>query len=79
MKSAKMTGGEELRDLDTLYQHTPEGFSDQFTLDQLIKIWRAQRASEWDFTPDMWTRRQVKEALKGKVPRWDDNERPVYK
>jgi hypothetical protein len=49
-----------------------------FTPEQLIQIGRMHLLSEWEFYPDQWTKRQVKEALEGKPPRWDANERPLY-
>lgn len=50
-----------------------------FTPEQLIQIGRMHLLSEWDFYPDQWTARQVKEALAGKPPSWNrETEKPVY-
>ena len=57
---------------------TSEGFNDRYTAAELLRIFTAQLESAWDFSPDEWTSRQVREALAGKPPRWDDQERPLY-
>ena len=68
-----------VRNMDT----TKESFNDQFSVEELVQIYSMQLASEWDFYPDEWTKRQVKEALRGIVPKWkltkSGLERPVYK
>lgn len=74
----KRSGADELRTIARNMDATTESFNDRFTAEQLLTIGRAFLASEWDFYPDQWTARQVREALKGKPPRWDDNEKPVY-
>jgi hypothetical protein len=63
--------------------HTREDFmlpatGAPFTVEQLLQIGRMHLLSGWDFYPDQWTARQVAEALAGKPPRWDDDERAVY-
>jgi hypothetical protein len=55
-----------------------EAFNQMFTAAELLQIFTMQLASAWDFSPDEWTTRQVREALAGKPPRWDDQERPLY-
>jgi hypothetical protein len=72
------TGGDELRLIVRNMDSTRESFNDSYTTEQLIQIYRMQLASEWDFYPDQWTARQVREALAGKVPRWTDDEKPLY-
>lgn len=72
------TGAEELRLIVSNMDATREGFNDDKTVEQLIQIGRMLLASEWDIYPDQWTRRQVREALKGRPPTWDDQERPTY-
>jgi hypothetical protein len=74
-----MTGIEELREMLACLEHCKEDFLVRFTTKQLFQLWRSWKSSEWDFYPDQWSERQVKEALRGKAPRWDDEqERPVY-
>ena len=74
----KRSGADELRLIVSNLNATREGFSDSYTAEQLIQIGRMLLASEWDIYPDQWTARQVKEALKGRPPTWDDQERPTY-
>lgn len=75
----KRSGADELRIIVRNMDATTEGFNDRYTAEQLIQIYRMHLASEWDIYPDDWTSRQVREALKGKPPRWTDDERPLYK
>lgn len=49
------TGIAELRCAVNVYSVTREEFSDHFTAEQLILIYRAFSRSEWDITPDRWT------------------------
>ncbi len=74
----KMTGIEELRTIVGAMDQCRESFMDPFTAEEIVKIWRAWRACEFDIYPDQWSKRQVKEALRGIVPRFDSNEKPVY-
>ncbi len=69
---------DHLRLMEQNFGGCSETFNQQFSLEQLFKIHKAWMLSEWDINPDRWTRRQLREALKGKPPRWDDNEKPVY-
>jgi hypothetical protein len=78
MTTVTLVGIEELRAAVLLFDNTRESFNLDFTAEELLQIARMQRASGWDFCPDQWTARQVREALKGVPPRWDENERPVY-
>lgn len=41
-------------------------------------IYRMWISSEWDFLPDTWTERQVKEALAGVTPAWLEEGNPFY-
>lgn len=74
-----MTGIEELRRAVNLFGNTREDFNTDYTAEELIKIYRAYKASGWDITPDEWTQKQVDHALrKGRAPSWDDNGNPTY-
>lgn len=72
-----LTGAEEMRSAVRLFDSCSESFLDRFTAEQLILIWRAWHASEWDVRPDLWSERQVQAALKGVAPRWDNDMNPV--
>ncbi len=76
--SSPRTGAEELRLLVSNLDYTSESFNDRWTLEQLVQLHRMLQASEWDILPDVWTERQVDEALAGIPPSWDDDENPVY-
>lgn len=77
-KQLERTGAEELRAVVSIIDGLRESFNDRFTAEQLLKLVRMHWASEWDIPPDEWTPRQIRESLRGKPPRWDDGERPVY-
>jgi hypothetical protein len=55
-----------------------ESFLQRFTAIQLLKIGIAHLACGWDFPPDQWEERQIQEALRGKIPRWDSDSKPLY-
>lgn len=74
----KRTGANTLRAIVRNMDATRESLNDRFTVPELIAIYSAHLASEWDIYPDQWEERQLQEAILGKVPHWDANERPVY-
>lgn len=71
---------EELRHIVNNFDSCRESFNTQFSLGELIKIHRAWMACDWDFYPDEWDPRQVKEVLLyGKIPQWDfATEKPLF-
>lgn len=69
---------EKMRRAVSAFSYCNETFLQRYRMADLMKIHLAMVKSEWDFLPDQWTNRQVKEALHGKVPMWDDNEKPMY-
>jgi hypothetical protein len=72
-------GIEELRRMLRVFNDCVEDFNMRYSFDELVKLYRAFRACGWEITPDEWTDRQVKEALRGKVPTWRlSNEEPFY-
>jgi len=71
------TGADELRRIVNVLNNTREGFNDRFSARELVRIGKAYLACGWDFTPDQWTAKQVREALAGKVPAWDEDENPL--
>lgn len=71
-------GADEMRLIVKNMDATRESFNQAFTSEQLLQIFRMQLASGWDFSPDQWTPRQVKEALQGITPAWNEEEEPIY-
>lgn len=69
---------EKMRMAINAFSYCNETFLQRYSVKELFKIHWAMMASEWDFLPDQWTDRQVREALKGIVPCWDDEEQPEY-
>lgn len=55
-----------------------ESFLDRFTAIELVKIGLCHLACGWDKPPDQWEEKQVEQALRGKVPRWDSDYKPIY-
>lgn len=81
MKHEDMSGVEELRAAVELFNGCNEDSNDRWSATELLAIARAYRASKWTIEPDEWTERQLREAIHGQVPQWDEVEgglRPVY-
>ena len=78
MTRRPMTAAQELRLLVQNMNRCNESFLDQFTVDELIQLFRMQRESGWDFSPDQWMERQVREGLEGIAPQWNEHESPTY-
>lgn len=77
MNARTLTGAEELRKLASMIDGLSETFLDRFTLEELVTLTRAWRASEWDKYPDAeWTEEQIAAALRGVPPAWDSDEKP---
>lgn len=72
-------GIDELRAARNIFSYCNETFNQRFTTEELLAIAKAHRAAAWDFLPDTWTDQQIAEALRGIVPEWDENERPVLR
>lgn len=72
-------GIDELRHMVRNFNDCNETFNQQYTIEQLLQIHRMWMESGWDIYPDRWTERQLKEALEGTPPSWDDHEKPTYK
>lgn len=67
-----------LRSMVNLFNNCNETFNQRFTIEDLVKLYKAYKASEWDIPPDQWTEFQVRAALKyGTPPEWDENENPI--
>jgi hypothetical protein len=72
------TAIENLRDMVAAFDQCSEDFNCRFTLPELVRIWDAWNQCGWVFYPDQWSDRQVREALRGVAPDWDDEERPTF-
>lgn len=60
------------------FDKCPEVFLRRFSLVELWAIYRAWMLSGWATYPHRWTSRQIREALIGKPPRWNERQRAVY-
>lgn len=74
----RRTGAELLRLIVRNMDDCRESFNDRFGAIELVKIGLCHLASGWDMLPDQWEERQIREALRGKAPRWDSDYKPVY-
>lgn len=54
-----------------------ETFLWRFSPEQLLRLYDAWMASDWDVSPDQWTEAQVQQALVGWVPAWTAHEEPT--
>ena len=70
-----MTGANELRAIVRAMDNENEGFNDRYTAEELVAIYRALFASEWDISPSRWSAAQVEAALRGETPTWDEQGR----
>lgn len=68
-----LTAIEQLRKMLLAFSPLRESFLMQFNVTQLRFLYRAWLACDWDYYPDRWHRRQVLEACRGIVPRWDEH------
>lgn len=67
-----------LRKAVNLFNNCNETFNQQFTENELLKLYRMFSICGWDIPPDRWTVDQIDGALiLGKVPAWDDDEKPA--
>lgn len=72
-------GIDELRTIVSMLNNCTESVLQEYTLEGLINIGRAWRASEWDFPPQYWTPTQIcHAACYGTIPHWSPNEQPVH-
>ncbi len=68
---------EQLRRCVNLANNTRD--AERWTAEEWLKLYAAYKASDYDFTPDMWTKEQVEAALASPpiVPRWDEDGNPI--
>jgi hypothetical protein len=72
-------GPDDLRAACNLAGNTRD--AERWTAEEWLRLLRAYRASEWDYTPDEWTDRQVAEALHPiapLAPRFSDDYVALY-
>ena len=69
---------DQARRMVALFDTCRESFNTQYTLLQLSAICDAASRSSWDFFPDEWTSRQIREALRGIAPDWKEDAKGAY-
>lgn len=72
MDVSKLSGSDLLRLVVQNMDRCGTDFNQRFTAEQLIQLHKMFLESEWEIYPDQWTERQLREALAGKVPRWNE-------
>lgn len=73
-----LTGADQLRAIVRAMGDVPEWFNDRYSAQELVRIYSALFASEWDISPHEWAPEQVEAAARANVvPRFDDNGRPL--
>lgn len=78
MGSEAYVGIDLLRYTVSMLSVCNETFNQKFSAEELIQIARMVRVQEWDVYPDRWAPRQIREALKGIPPRFNDDMTPLY-
>lgn len=77
IKPEYMTAIERMRDTVKLLNNCGEDFAQRFTEKQLVTLWLAYRASDFDIPPDRWSDFQVRQALNGQAPNFSDDGDPI--
>jgi len=76
-KSPKRFDCELLRVIVRNMDATTESFNQRYDLQQLLAIYRAHLASDWDIYPDQWSAAQLRAAIEhGEPPRFQDDGTP---
>ena len=79
MSRTERNGASLLRAAVDVIFACPEAWSTDYTAAELLAITEAHIAASWDYLPDTWEPRQIREAIAGIVPRWSaDGTRPEY-
>lgn len=74
----ELTGIDQLRAAVAAFNGCNESFLQRYDANDLLKLWRAWRASEWDIYPDQWSARQLRDAIcLGKPPRFNADDSPA--
>lgn len=75
MSQFKLSGIEELRKIVAFYSWQCEDFNTEFTIAQLIKLYRIHQQTGWDIYPDRWSDWQINAALnRDIIPQWETDE-----
>jgi hypothetical protein len=75
---------ERIRALVRFFSSHSESWNSQWSISELVAIHDAYQRSEWLIEPRLWTDRQIREALLGIAPNWEDGDassndlKPVY-
>lgn len=70
-----------LRHMVQSFDRCNESFNDDKTIPQLINIYNCWMRCGWDIYPDEWEPKQVREAMRGICPDWNETSTrliPVY-
>lgn len=71
----ELNGIEKLRRAVKLFDACNESFNYKFTPEELLRLAEASLKCKWDFFPDQWTERQIRECLQFNiVPDWEEDE-----
>ena len=73
-----MNGFERLQKTVNVFSHTQMDRFDHLSSEELLTLFDAYMASDWDITPDHWTDKQVDSALAGIPPKFNDDMSPRY-
>ena len=60
-----LTGIEQLREAVNMFGNCAEAFNQRFPVEDLIRLYRAYKRSDWDIIPDQWTDIEISNALAG--------------
>jgi len=69
---------EKIRKMVNLFNNCNESFNQKYDFRQLERLYDAYKDCDYDFPPSYWSDRQIAEALKGKTPKFNDDEEPDY-
>jgi len=67
-----------LRQIVHAFDQCREASIASFTVPELINIYHCWVRCGWDYYPDEWTDKQIKEAKQGICHDWNDTGSPVY-
>jgi hypothetical protein len=73
-----ISAAELLRAVVAMCDFCNESLWDRYSVKQIVAIYAAYDQCGWDFAPDQWTTKQLREALQGIAPDWDRTEAPLY-
>ena len=79
MSYRDMTEIEKLRHIGRLSEEVRESLWDSMTRAEILRVFDAWMASDWDFYPDQWSPAQLADAIRyGIAPDWrPEDESPI--